>query len=554
MGNKGENNPVVQGLLSELVENILRYSDNAGACAEYVTAQIRELIGVRTVALTERISDESGTSHKLIGICPPRRKTDWNHPGLNDFLSMASQYETPKLIDPQLEYGARYLPVLGKEKSFIVPLLAGSEKVGMIVLIGLMDAAGVKDILATLARISGVIALIMRNAILYQNMEFLVETRTQELREREKFFRAIFEQAGVGVAQLNADTNRFVLVNQKYADILGYSILELEKINYRYITHHEDLPKDLENMALIKSGSMNEVTCETRFYHKNGSVIWVNLTLSSLSEKASPNNFCLAIAEDISERKQAENEISKLNQELEQRVTDRTAQLQLANKELENFAYSVAHDLRSPLRGIDGFSQLLLEEYHNKLDAQGKDYLHRVRCAAQLMARLIDDILDLSRISHTKLNIRAVNLSKIAQDVAADLYETQPERQVKFIIQEGIKVHGDVLLIRIVLENLIGNAWKFTSKHPTALIEFGMNEQEAKPVYFVRDDGAGFNINHTKKLFGAFQRLHTIAEFPGTGIGLATVQRIIHRHGGKVWAEGEVEKGATFYFTVPTIK
>jgi len=242
--------------------------------------------------------------------------------------------------------------------------------------------------------------------------------------------------------------------------------------------------------------------------------------------------------------------IKKHNLKLESEVEERTRQLQAANKELEAFSYSVSHDLRTPLRSIDGFSLVLLEEYQEKIDEQGKDYLHRVRSATQRMAQLIDDMLTLSRVSRSEINIQQVNLSKIVQEIADELRETQPEREVEFIIQEGIKAHGDAILLRTVLENLLGNAWKFTSKHATARVEFGMQLQNGMPVYFIRDDGAGFDMNYAQNLFGAFQRLHTNTEFPGTGIGLATVQRVIHRHGGKVWAEGEVEKGAAFYFTV----
>lgn len=177
--------------------------------------------------------------------------------------------------------------------------------------------------------------------------------------------------------------------------------------------------------------------------------------------------------------------------------------------------------------------------------------MQRVRTATQRMAQLIDDLLNLSKVNRSELNIQKVNLSMMAQDIADNLHETQPERQVEFSVQEGIEVQGDYRLLHIVLENLLGNAWKFTSTHSSAHIEFGLQQQEEIPVYFIHDDGAGFDMKYSQKLFGAFQRLHTVNEFPGTGVGLATVQRVIHKHGGNVWAEGEVEKGSTFYFTIP---
>ncbi len=243
--------------------------------------------------------------------------------------------------------------------------------------------------------------------------------------------------------------------------------------------------------------------------------------------------------------------IKKRSQQFELLVKERTVQLETANKELEAFSYSVSHDLRAPLRSIDGFSQILLDEYQDDVNAQGKNYLHRIRNAAQRMALLIDDMLSLSRISRSEMNIQQVNMSEMARGIEVELREVHPERLVEFIIQKDIKVYADAHLLYIVLENLIGNAWKYTSKHPSARIELGMLRQKDKRVYFVRDDGAGFETKYALKLFGAFQRLHDSKEFSGTGIGLATVQRIIRRHGGEVWAEGEVEKGATFYFTIP---
>jgi signal transduction histidine kinase len=226
------------------------------------------------------------------------------------------------------------------------------------------------------------------------------------------------------------------------------------------------------------------------------------------------------------------------------------AALQAANKELEAFSYSVSHDLRAPLRTIDGFSQALLEDCVDQLDDQGKDNLQRVRAATQRMGELIDDMLNLSRVARKEICVETVDLSAMAQTIAAELRRSQPERRVEFIIADGLVTTGDGGLLKAALENLLGNAWKFTGKRPLAKIEFGIARYDGNTAYFVRDNGAGFDAAYADKLFGAFQRLHGQNEFSGTGIGLATVQRVIHRHGGHVWGEGKIEQGATFYFTL----
>ena len=245
------------------------------------------------------------------------------------------------------------------------------------------------------------------------------------------------------------------------------------------------------------------------------------------------------LEKEIDERKRVETQIQGVNTEL-----------LAANKELEAFSYSVSHDLRSPLRTIDGFSLALLEDYADKLDEDGRDCLHRVRAATQRMGALIDDMLNLSRMTRIDMRLESTDLGAIARSVAVELQKTQPERQVEFRIEEGLEAFVDSHLIRIVFDNLLGNAWKFTSKRDSALIEFGGTHYDGKSTYYVRDNGAGFDPTYADRLFGAFQRLHDKNEFPGTGVGLATVQRIIHRHGGRIWAESAVGKGATFYFTL----
>lgn len=254
----------------------------------------------------------------------------------------------------------------------------------------------------------------------------------------------------------------------------------------------------------------------------------------------------ISITTDITERKQAEEKLKQALANLEQS----SAQLAATNKELEAFSYSVSHDLRSPLRSIDGFSQALLEDYQNQLEEEGQDYLQRLRSASQKMGELIDGILKLSRLTRSKMHKKKVNLSGLVEEITTRLQENQPSRDVEFVISKGLSDVGDPQLLRALFENLLGNAWKFTSKCEKARIEFGTTKNGGKKTYFINDNGAGFDMTYADKLFGAFQRLHEVSEYPGTGIGLATVQRIINRHGGSIWAEGIVGKGATFYFTL----
>ena len=272
---------------------------------------------------------------------------------------------------------------------------------------------------------------------------------------------------------------------------------------------------------------------------KDGSQFWANAVVTPLQDQAGRVRGFLKITRDTSEKRKAEQEL----------IT-RSAELEAANKELESFSYSVSHDLRAPLRGIDGFSQALEEDYAGRLDGTGKNYLKRIRAGVRRMGVLIDDLLNLARVTRAEMHHDKIDLSRMAADIVRDLQTAEPERRVSVKLAKGLAANGDTPLVRVALQNLLGNAWKFTSKRLDAKIEFGVFDSNGNRAYYVRDNGAGFDQTYANRLFGAFQRLHSMQEFPGTGIGLATVQRIVHRHGGEVWAEGAVNQGATVYFTL----
>ncbi len=301
--------------------------------------------------------------------------------------------------------------------------------------------------------------------------------------------------------------------------------------------------------AVLPGSGFEGVECEHEspaFGHKV-----VKLSARSVAHDDGTPVILLSV-EDVTEPVRARDLLRRLNDELEARVRERTAQLETANRELEAFCFSVSHDLRAPLRALDGFSDELLRTYPGRvLDSRGEHYLRRVRAGSQRMGQLIDDLLRLSRLSRVEMRTEWVDLSALAGEVVAELGRREPGRRVAAVIEPDLAAAGDGGLLRVAVENLLGNAWKFTSSNPAATVVVGRCEHRGEPAFFVQDDGAGFDMAHAGRLFGAFQRLHAEREFPGNGVGLATVQRVVHRHGGRVWAEAAPGRGATFYFTLP---
>ena len=355
--------------------------------------------------------------------------------------------------------------------------------------------------------------------------------RTEEaLRESELRLRTVVANAPVVLFVLDragvftfSEGKGLEALGLKPGEVVGLSVFEV----------YLDAPHILEDVRRALSGEAFSAV-------RDIAGLVFETWYSPLLRESGEVEGTIGVAVDITERRRAEKERAQ-----------RAVELARSNAELEQFAYSISHDLRAPLRSIDGFSQILLEDYADEFDKEGKGYLRRVRAAAQRMGELIDDLLNLSRLTRGEMREEKVDLSAMAMSTAEELRKRQPARRVEFVIADGLTANGDAGLLKLALENLLGNAWKFTSKKTHAKIEFGMvSRPDDGPVYFVRDDGAGFDEAYAGKLFAPFQRLHRADEFEGNGIGLAIVQRIVHRHGGRVWAEGALERGATFYFTL----
>ena len=370
------------------------------------------------------------------------------------------------------------------------------------------------------------------------------------LRESEERLRVLFDNAPVGIEDF-ALGGELVRVNPRFCDITGYTADELCRLRIQDITHPDDLDADLANLQRLRSGEIDTFSMEKRDLRKDGAVVWIEASRAVVRDPDGSPLLFVGAVRDITAQRQAEAEVRTLNADLEARVERRTADLARANKDLEAFGYSVSHDLRAPLRALSGYAEALLEEYSDGLGETGRGYAGRIQAASERMATLIDDLLQLARVSRSQMNLGSVDLSAEVAAVAGELQSADPGRRIPITIQDGVRVTADRGLIRTVVQNLVENAWKFTARRENATIEFGsMPAEDAEICCFVRDNGAGFDPAHAAKLFQPFQRLHADTDFAGTGIGLASVRRIIERHGGRIWAHGAVDAGATFYFTL----
>ncbi|BDV42983.1 hypothetical protein GURASL_19060 [Geotalea uraniireducens] len=369
-----------------------------------------------------------------------------------------------------------------------------------------------------------------------------VRTETA-LRLSEEKYRDIFDNAPVGIFQSSV-AGRFLRVNPACAAIYGYDspaelIRAISDISAQLFVDPDQRDEILR--AVRETDAF--VRREIGYRRKDGSPFVANLMMRAVRDTAGAIAFLEGFVEDITDRKRVEREMQEFNAELERRVRERTA-------DLEAFSYSVSHDLRGPLAAVDGFTLAVLDDYGDRLDDTAQEYLGRVRRASKRMAQIIDSLLQLAKLNRATITREQVDLSALAEGIAEGLAQMAPERTVRFTIARGVTVNGDRRLLRQVMENLLGNAWKYTSHTTAAIIEFGVADQGGRPVYFVSDNGAGFEMSGADKLFRPFQRLHGESEFAGTGIGLTIVQRIVQLHGGTVWAEGERDRGARFSFTL----
>ena len=371
------------------------------------------------------------------------------------------------------------------------------------------------------------------------------------LAESEKAFRASFYQAAVGMAQVAPD-GRWLRVNQRLCDIVGYPPQELLLCSFQDITHPDDLDADLGLVQRLLAGEIDCYTMEKRYLCKDGSLVWVDLTVSLVRGGSGAPAYFVSVVEDITERKRSGESLRRLNEELEERVGARTAQLEALNKELEAFSYSVSHDLKAPLRGIDGYSQLLEKDYLGRLDEDGRTFIRNIRSSAAQMHQLIEDLLNYSRMERRTLLSVGIDLAELVRAVAAEAEgELRQAGAVLSLQLAPLVVRADRDGLALVLRNLLGNALKFSRDALPPTLQVGARREGGKALLWVRDNGIGFDLKYHDRIFDIFQRLQRAEDYPGTGVGLALVRKAMQRMEGRVWAESAPGEGASFFLEIP---
>jgi len=585
-------NKAFNQVFNDILSKVLQLSEDPSQFADYLTQQIRELIGARTIVIAVKAEFEPT---RIFSVFPTRR-TEWANQ--NEVLQLAElsiDFEKIQYLGQETsgEAIALLLKTLEIDKAIVIPLIAANRKVGSILLLDILDEFGIESIVELLTHLSGVFALVIRNSILYQNMDNLVAIRTNELRKKNNDLEEAVLQAEESkkhtqeILQTTMDgfwivdlKGKFVDVNETACKMVGYSHAEMLKLSIFDLEIVETFEQTQKHIQ--KVFETGEDRFETKHRCKNGEIVDVELSVKFQSD----HNLMVVFIHDITERKQAEEvleksrvslqealensnrgrqtllsvledkrladrEIQKLNAELEQRVIQRTAQLEEVNRELESFSYSVSHDLRAPLRHISGFADMLSNDTHDQLSEKAQHYLHTINDSARKMGILIDDLLSFSRTGRTEMRKTSIGMNQVVKDAIKQVEISTKDRNIEWEIANLPAAYGDYNLLLLVWINLVDNAVKYTRKREKAIIQIDCHKEKDEYIFRICDNGAGFDMKYAQKLFGVFQRLHSSTEFEGTGIGLANVRRIILRHGGRTWAEAEPDKGATFYFTLP---
>jgi len=541
-------------LIGDLIENILGYSNNPGGCADYITTQIRELVGVRSVALIEIAADATHANYATLSVCPSRNKSEWESPARRGIISALAQYDAPCMLDPVADMSHRLTLPVDFGKAFIIPLVVGSDKVGLIILQDLLDEGNAAKALEGLTKIAGVISLILRNSVLYRNMEQAVIERTGQLATREKEFRALFERSTIGKA-MTATDGRLLRINRAFAEMLGYAVEEMSQLNFAEFTHPDDTAKSWGAIRVLLAGEQTEYQMEKRYIHKTGGIVWADVRTTLLcNDQGVPLYFITSVL-DITKRKEAEGE----NRRLQERL-NRAEKMEA----LGLLAGGVAHDLNNVLGVVVGYAEMLLEGVDKK-STLGRG-LTNVMNGGLRAAAIVDDLLSLARRGVQSRTI--LNINKIVEDCRkspeyANLLSHHPAVKVITDLDvDLLNISGSPVHLGKTLYNLLSNAAEAMPQGGTVAVKTA-NQYLEKPlqgydqirrgdyvVLSVSDTGGGIAANDLARIFEPFYTKKIMGR-SGTGLGLAVVWGTVKDHHGYINVESEEGKGSVFMLYFP---